>query len=171
MDRLDIKDYTHPFSGAGNKYYIPDAPKVDMKFILSLFQDMNAQEVVVKQAVGLANGLPGIMERKGFKLSLSNLGYRLRLPSNSKIKLPRGHTITFAEARPDNVNHPSHYTSGKIEVIDFIEDQKLDMHTGNAVKYIARAGKKDPSKEVEDLEKAIWYLRRKIQVLGKTSVQ
>lgn len=72
---------------------------------------------------------------------------------------------TVSDKAPDNVNHPSHYTSGKIEVIDFIEDQKLDMHTGNAVNYIARAGKKDPAKEVEDLEKAIWYLKRKISKL------
>jgi hypothetical protein len=68
----------------------------------------------------------------------------------------------------DPVNHPSHYTSGKIEVYDFIEDQKLDFPSGNAVKYICRAGKKDPSKEVEDLEKAIWYLTRKIKNLGKS---
>ena len=60
----------------------------------------------------------------------------------------------------DPVNHPSHYTSGKIEVIDFIEDQHLPMHLGNAVKYICRAGKKDPAKTKEDLEKAIWYMRR-----------
>ena len=60
----------------------------------------------------------------------------------------------------DAVNHPSHYTTGKIEVIDFIEDQKLPMHLGNAVKYICRAGKKDPAKTKEDLEKAIWYMRR-----------
>ena len=59
------------------------------------------------------------------------------------------------ELTDDNVNHPSHYTSGKIEVIDFIEDQKLDYHRGNAIKYICRAGKKDKSKEIEDLEKAI----------------
>lgn len=65
----------------------------------------------------------------------------------------------------DPVNRPSYYTSGKIEVIDFIEDQKLDFLLGNAVKYICRAGKKDPIKEVEDLEKAAWYLNRKIQTL------
>lgn len=59
------------------------------------------------------------------------------------------------ELTDDKVNHPSHYTSGKIEVIDFIEDQKLDYHRGNAIKYICRAGKKDKSKEIEDLEKAI----------------
>lgn len=62
----------------------------------------------------------------------------------------------------DPVNHPSHYTSGKIEVIDFIEDQKLNYHCGNAVKYICRAGKKDPGKVVEDLQKAIWYLTREV---------
>lgn len=65
----------------------------------------------------------------------------------------------------DNVNHPPHYNAGKIEVIEFIEDQKLDYPCGNAVKYICRAGKKNPDKEVEDLEKAVWYLSRKIEVL------
>jgi hypothetical protein len=65
----------------------------------------------------------------------------------------------------DPVNHPSHYTSGKIEVIDFIEDQKLGFHTGNTVKYICRAGKKDPTKEIQDLEKAMWYLARYIKTL------
>ena len=65
----------------------------------------------------------------------------------------------------DNVNHPSHYTDGKIEVIDFIEDKKLNFHRGNAVKYIARAGKKNPAKEVEDLKKAAWYINREIERL------
>lgn len=74
------------------------------------------------------------------------------------------------EQKSDNVNRPSHYTRGKIEVIDFIEDQKLCYHIGNAVKYCARAGYKDPSKEVKDLEKAIWYIKRKIEKLnGKDS--
>ena len=65
----------------------------------------------------------------------------------------------------DNVNHPAHYTDGKIEVIDFIEDKKLGFHLGNTVKYICRAGKKDPEKTIEDLQKAEWYLRREIQRL------
>lgn len=65
----------------------------------------------------------------------------------------------------DNVNNPRHYTDGNIEVIDFIEDKKLGFHLGNAVKYIARAGKKDPSKLVEDIKKAIWYLERYIKKL------
>ena len=62
----------------------------------------------------------------------------------------------------DSVNHPSHYADGKIEVIDFIEDKKLGFCLGNAVKYISRAGKKDPTKEVEDLRKAVWYIERHI---------
>ena len=62
----------------------------------------------------------------------------------------------------DPVNHPAHYTDGKIEVIDFIEDKQLNFCRGNAVKYIARAGKKDPAKTVEDLEKAMWYINREI---------
>lgn len=65
----------------------------------------------------------------------------------------------------DMVNHPSHYTDGSIEVIDFIEDKRLNYHRGNAVKYLCRAGKKDPEKEVEDLQKAIWYISREIQRL------
>jgi hypothetical protein len=62
----------------------------------------------------------------------------------------------------DEVNSPSHYTNGRIEVIEFIEDKKLGFHLGNAVKYIVRAGHKDPSKHVQDLQKARWYLDREI---------
>lgn len=69
------------------------------------------------------------------------------------------------EQQDDPVNHPSHYTDGKIEVIDFIEDKNLNFHRGNAVKYIARAGKKDQSKEIEDLKKAAWYIDREIKRL------
>lgn len=65
----------------------------------------------------------------------------------------------------DNVAHPSHYNSGKIEVIEFIEDQQLNFPRGNAVKYISRAGKKDATKEIEDLRKAVWYLKREIECL------
>lgn len=65
----------------------------------------------------------------------------------------------------DPVNRPAHYTDGKIEVIDFIEDKKLGFCLGNAVKYISRAGKKDPTKEIEDLNKAKWYIERRIKEL------
>jgi hypothetical protein len=60
----------------------------------------------------------------------------------------------------ENINHPAHYNQGKFEVIDVIEDWGLGFCLGNAVKYIARAGKKDPLAYKEDLKKAIWYLER-----------
>ena len=64
-------------------------------------------------------------------------------------------------AKPDSVNHPKYY-QGKIEVIDFIEDKGLGFNLGNCVKYISRAGKKNPDKRIEDLKKARWYLDREI---------
>lgn len=69
------------------------------------------------------------------------------------------------EKKSDPVNHPSHYTDGKIEVIDYIEDKGFGYNLGNAVKYISRAGKKNPDKTIEDLEKAAWYLNREIERL------
>jgi|TARA_Y100000310_G_scaffold342450_1_gene445764 hypothetical protein len=63
----------------------------------------------------------------------------------------------------DLVNQPPHYTKGKIEVIDFIEDQKFGYHLGNAIKYICRSFYK--GKEIEDLEKAMWYIKRRIKLL------
>ena len=62
----------------------------------------------------------------------------------------------------DVINHPLHYTQGKIEVIDFIEDKGFNYHRACAIKYISRAGLKDKSKETEDLKKAVWYLNREI---------
>lgn len=58
----------------------------------------------------------------------------------------------------DPVSHPAHYTFGKIEVIDAINEWQLDFDRGNAIKYIVRAGRKDPSKTSEDIRKAIFYL-------------
>lgn len=60
--------------------------------------------------------------------------------------------------KSDAVNHPPHYTHGKIEVIDVIEDWDLGFHEGNAVKYIGRSKHKGTRKQ--DLAKAIWYLKR-----------
>jgi hypothetical protein len=62
-----------------------------------------------------------------------------------------------------NVDHPKHYNTGRIEVIDAIEDWRLCFHLGNVVKYVARAQHK--GKALEDLKKAAWYLDRKIKKL------
>lgn len=66
---------------------------------------------------------------------------------------------------PNVIDHPSHYNRGKIEVIDFIEDQGLSFHLGNVIKYIARAGSKGD--KLEDLKKARWYLDRYINEVMK----
>lgn len=67
----------------------------------------------------------------------------------------------------EKICHPSHYNIGSIEVIDAIDDWKLNFSRGNAIKYIARAGHKDPTTEIEDLEKAKWYLEHEITRLKK----
>ena len=67
----------------------------------------------------------------------------------------------------EHVNHPQHYggESNTYEVIKVIEALEMDFHLGNTFKYIARAGKKGTDKEIQDLEKALWYLQRKIDLL------
>lgn len=70
-----------------------------------------------------------------------------------------------AQTKTDTINHPAYYggADNPYEVIKVVEEWKLDFHLGNAVKYIARAGKKDADKTIEDLQKAIWYIQRKIE--------
>jgi hypothetical protein len=70
----------------------------------------------------------------------------------------------------DVVNHPNHYTShpSGIECIQVTEHMNFCL--GNAVKYIWRAGLKgggDIGKASEDLEKAIWYLKRELERVGE----
>lgn len=65
----------------------------------------------------------------------------------------------------DNVNHPAHYTTGGVEVIDAIEAWELGYHAGNVVKYVARARRK--GRELEDLQKARWYLDRLIDRIAR----
>lgn len=66
----------------------------------------------------------------------------------------------------DPVNNPEHYKTEGLEAIDVVEAFFADNYLrGNVFKYIARAGKKDPNKKVEDLQKAAWYLNREIEAL------
>ena len=57
-------------------------------------------------------------------------------------------------AQYDAINHPPHYNTGGIEVIDFIEAKSLSYHLGNVIKYIARADHKGD--RLENLKKAKW---------------
>jgi len=76
-------------------------------------------------------------------------------PKNEVEKAP-------AETKNESVNHPTHYNTGKFEVIDVIEDWRLGFNLGNVVKYVARAEHKGNSQE--DLEKALWYIQREIDL-------
>ena len=60
----------------------------------------------------------------------------------------------------DVINHPQHYTAGRYETITGIEYNRLGYHLGNAFKYISRAGLKSKDTKIQDLKKALWYLRR-----------
>ena len=71
------------------------------------------------------------------------------------LPMPEVNTITI-----DPVNQPAHYKAGGIETIDFIEAKRLNYNLGNVVKYITRADLKGNRKQ--DLEKAMWYLKREI---------
>jgi len=62
----------------------------------------------------------------------------------------------------DPVNHPTHYTTGKIETIDYIDAKGFYYCLGNAIKYVSRAPHK--GKYVEDLKKAIWYINHAIKL-------
>lgn len=67
--------------------------------------------------------------------------------------------------KTNEIDHPGYYNIGKIEVIDFIEDQGLNFNEGNVIKYVCRAGFKDDA--LTDLRKAEWYLQREIQRIEK----
>jgi hypothetical protein len=69
------------------------------------------------------------------------------------------------EQKIDVINQPKHYTAFPVEVIEITEN--LNFCRGNAVKYLCRAGLKDPEKELEDLKKARWYVDREISRLEK----
>jgi len=65
------------------------------------------------------------------------------------------------------VNHPTHYggEENPYEAIKVIDAWELGFSLGNAVKYISRTGKKNKEKEIEDLEKAVWYIQHHIKTL------
>ena len=64
------------------------------------------------------------------------------------------------ESNFNMVDHPAHYQGKSFEVIDIINDYKLNFEMGNAIKYILRADKKGNKKQ--DIEKAIWYLNHEL---------
>ena len=84
--------------------------------------------------------------------------------NNKKIKSIKSRIKKRADKAKENVRHPDHYLkSSGHEVIDVINAWELNFSLGNAIKYIARAGRKDTQKEIEDLEKAKFYIEMQIE--------
>jgi hypothetical protein len=67
-----------------------------------------------------------------------------------------------------DVIKPTHYKAGKGDVIEFLQNHEVNFSRGNVVKYVVRAGKKDPGTELEDLLKAREYLEREINFVKKS---
>ena len=78
-----------------------------------------------------------------------------------------GHRGLRAKDEGDPVNSPGHYTRLEPQPIEVIEKWRLPFHEAQVIKYISRAGHKDPSKHLEDLKKAEFYLSRRIAQLEK----
>ena len=99
---------------------------------------------------------------EGFAIEMSAIpDYYLYNKSISESEFIRLFNDALKQAKPNDVNHPSHYGGDNpLEVINVIEHYELGFHLGNVVKYVLRAGKKGNRKE--DLEKALWYLQREI---------
>lgn len=110
---------------------------------------------------GLDTSVPHAVTRAGYSAS-AQIGDEWYISSDEGEKW--GVRLDTPMKGGDAIDHPSHYTSYKgIEVIQLTE--QMNFNRGNAVKYIARAGLKDPEKEIEDLEKSAWYINREIERL------
>lgn len=81
----------------------------------------------------------------------------------------KSRTVSNAAAKASAVEHPSHYTShpSGTECIEIADH--FNFNIGNAVKYCWRAGLKNPDPK-EDLEKAIWYIKRELERLSRGEI-
>lgn len=105
--------------------------------------------------------ITGISEREGVYLT----------SNHSSFEISSEHAYELILSKEDNVNHPKHYTShpSGIECIEITRHYCFSI--GNAIKYLWRAGLKkeeglgDIEKEIEDLNKSIWYIKDRIKEL------
>lgn len=98
------------------------------------------------------------------ELEMANIIKEVQKLAKTELDKPRMEVDELA-VRNDLVVHPSHYRPGTYEAIKVIRAWKLNFALGNAAKYICRAGRKDPNKQIEDLQKAIFYLEDEIKNL------
>ena len=122
---------------------------------------------------------PAISEKRLGEWQTKNKTKQIVMPAKPKISkdqlfpeaVQRAKDIVENSNIKEMVNGPQHYggADNPYEVIKVCEAWGLDKdaYLFNVVKYVARAGKKDPQKELEDLKKAIFYLNRKVENLQK----
>ena len=113
-------------------------------------------------------------EGKDYLLSpeLLKLGYTMLFDGRQKLFINESKSLPINLLQnKEMVNHPQHYggESNVYEVVKVAEAWGLDKdaYLFNVIKYVARAGKKDTDKELQDLKKSLWYLERRIQNLDK----
>ena len=73
----------------------------------------------------------------------------------------------------DPVNHPKHYTQGSLEYLDAVDGLQLGFYQGNILKYVVRYKYKHTAQElrIQDLEKALFYLKRLIEIESTKKVE
>jgi hypothetical protein len=150
------------------------AERIKAEKYVAKYPDATAGTLVQKCGVALATAYK-VLEEASRSSSLSDM---VREVSNGKAKLRMsdnpaviqgftGKQYELMDFTPppipqvaDAVNHPPHYKTGGIEVIDFIEAKGFNYRLGNVIKYVSRASHK--GNYIQDLEKAKWYLEREI---------
>jgi hypothetical protein len=148
---LLVANYLHDYPNATGRE-IAKKFKCALSYAYVLMSKAKAIEISVEEVVDeIEKGLDSIAPSRG---TLNNEMLLTKL---------RDGEFHLHEVFTDTVNHPPHYKTGGIEVIDFIEAKNLSYHLGNVIKYIARADHKGNKKD--DLLKAQWYLTRAINNL------
>ena len=140
-------------------------------------QDENTFDKLIKAMLSIRIPNPTLYEHKAWNSALKVVLTKLYQFFN-KGEMPQeicdlfidsiaapGSTQEIKPAVDNPINHPSYYCSGGIEVLDYILAKDMDFLLGQVCKYISRSGKKNPDKEIEDLEKAQFYLDKKIKLL------
>jgi hypothetical protein len=117
------------------------------------------EDLIVGAEVRTDNGFIGIVnEIKKYSVIIQHSNSLWEYPNNRIVEI-----LTQKKEQPI-VSTPSHYNNGKgYDVIDFCNDYSLNFNRGSAIKYLARAGKKE--NEIADLKKAIDFIQREIKHL------
>ena len=71
----------------------------------------------------------------------------------------------YYKEKEKNAIKPSHYKAGEFDVIAFCQLHNINFDLGNVIKYVTRAGKKENNSELQDLNKAMEYLKRRIEFI------